>query len=60
MSFNEVVTAIATIGFPSVMCLYLLKQNDKMRDVLEKNTIVLQKLLTALGLDKNGDGEVDE
>lgn len=51
---------IKEIGFPCAICVYLLWQNDKLRDVLEKNTVVLQKILTKLGLDENGDGEVDD
>lgn len=59
MNGEFIMELIAQGLFPIAMCMYLLYQNDKLRSVLEKNTIVLQKLLTKLGLDDNGDGEVD-
>lgn len=60
MDMNFIMELITQGLFPIGMCMYLLWQNDKLRSVLEKNTVVLQKLLTKLGLDENGDGEVDQ
>lgn len=56
MELQEVLTAISTVGFPIVMCLYLVysgKQRDEkytaaienLRKTVENNTLVITKFL---------------
>lgn len=60
MDAQAITTMITTVGFPIVMCLLMYKQmndiSDKhaqemesMKDALNNNTLVLQKLTDALG-----------
>ena len=60
MDFSTVLQAIATVGFPIVMCMvlmwYIKDTNDKHKEetkqfteALNKNTLVLQKLCDNLG-----------
>lgn len=46
--------AISTVGFPIAVCCYLLLSNDKLRGVIEKNTIAITELKMMLShyLDK--------
>lgn len=57
---QEVITAISTVGFPIVMCLVLLyeiksmteahkEETNSLKDALNNNTVVLEKILTRLG-----------
>lgn len=59
MNISEVTTMISTLGFPIVMCLLMYKNNIEMadkhkqemesvKDALNNNTIVLQKLIDKL------------
>lgn len=61
---DALITAISTVGFPIVMCLILFwrmdkddtrhkEETDKLSDVINNNTIVLEKILTKLGLDSD-------
>lgn len=60
---NDIVQLISTVGFPIVMCLVLLYEMQEMskshkeettslKDALNNNTIVLEKILTKLDLDE--------
>lgn len=57
---QDVITAISTVGFPIVMCLVLLyeikcmteahkEETNSLKDALNNNTVVLEKILTILG-----------
>lgn len=60
---QDVITAISTVGFPIVVCLVLLyeiksmteahkEETNSLKDALNNNTVVLEKILTRLGEDK--------
>lgn len=60
---NEIATVISTVGFPITMCLVLLyeikemtnshkEETNALKDALNNNTIVLEKILTKLDLDE--------
>ena len=66
---QDIVNAISTVGFPIAMCLILSfeikvmteshkEETNALKDALNNNTIVLEKILTKLDLDekeqKNG------
>lgn len=68
MSMDDLLTAISTVGFPIVLALGLLyvvlmifkayrEDVDKLKEALNNNTLVLQKLTDKL--DKEG-GRLDE
>lgn len=44
MEINEVVNIIGTIGFPCVIALLLLKNNQEQIDIIRENTRVIQAL----------------
>lgn len=44
MDINEIVNLISSIGFPSVVCILLLKNNQDQSDVIRENTRVIQAL----------------
>ncbi len=50
---NEIMQYISTIGFPIVMCLLMFKQVNELREVIQNNTIVLQKLVQKIGGDED-------
>lgn len=60
---NDIAQLISTVGFPIVMCLVLLyemqemskshkEETSSLKDALNNNTIVLEKILTKLDLDE--------
>lgn len=60
---NEIAQIISTVGFPIAMCLVLLHEVEEMnkshkeetnslKDALNNNTVVLEKILTKLDLDE--------
>lgn len=51
---SAIMQAISTVGFPIAVCCYLLMSNDKLRGVIEKNTVALTELKMMLShyLDK--------
>lgn len=62
---QDIVNAISTVGFPIAMCLILSyeikgmteshkEETNALKDALNNNTIVLEKILTKLDLDKKG------
>lgn len=58
MEMQDIVTFINGCGFPVAICCFLLyfvkTEIGSLRDVIEKNTIVMEKILTTLGLDSEG------
>lgn len=61
---QDIVNAISTVGFPIAMCIILLyeikqmteahkEETNSLKDALNNNTVVLEKILTKLGEDKN-------
>lgn len=60
---NEIAQIISTVGFPIAMCLVLLyevqemnklhkEETSSLKDALNNNTVVLEKILTKLDLDE--------
>lgn len=60
---QDIVNAISTVGFPIAMCLILSyeikgmteshkEETNALKDALNNNTIVLEKILTKLDLDR--------
>lgn len=56
MEMSELTTFINSCGFPIACCgamfWYMRTEVSSLRDVMEKNTIVLEKIRTLLGQDK--------
>ena len=52
---ESIATLISTVGFPIAMCLLVYFQNtkeiDSLRDAINNNTMVMQKILDRLGID---------
>lgn len=44
MDINEIVNLISSIGFPAVVCILLLKNNQDQGEVIRENTRVIQAL----------------
>ena len=44
MNINEIVNLISSIGFPAVVCILLLKNNQYQSEVIRENTRVIQAL----------------
>lgn len=44
MEINEIVNIIGTIGFPCVIALLLLKNNQEQIDIIRENTKIIQAL----------------
>jgi len=66
MDFNVFMQAISTVGFPIVISIYLLwyikdleksqkEESKQFTEALNKNTLVLQKLIDSMGDDVNED-----
>jgi hypothetical protein len=66
MDMNVVLQAISAVGFPIVISLYLLwyikelenthkEESKQFTEALNKNTLVLQKLIDTIGDDRNDD-----
>lgn len=62
MGYDEVLTAITTVGFPIVMCCILLwyiiditkkhkEESEKFTEALNRNTLVMQKLCDKLDVE---------
>ena len=63
MDTGSIMQAISTVGFPIVMCLVMMwyikdtsdkhkEETSKFTEALNKNTLVLQKLCDAIGVDR--------
>ena len=68
MELDVLLQAIATLGFPIVMCVALLweikdmttkhqEETKLFSDSMNKNTLVLQKLCDVLGVEREGNEE---
>ena len=44
MEINEIVNLINSIGFPALVCILLLKNNQNQSEVIRENTRVIQAL----------------
>lgn len=44
MEINEIVNLISSIGFPAVVCILLLKNNQDQSNIIRENTKVIQAL----------------
>lgn len=66
MDMNVVLQAISAVGFPIVISIYLLwyikelenthkEESKQFTEALNKNTLVLQKLIDTIGDDRNDD-----
>lgn len=44
MEWGELTNLISSIGFPAVVCILLLKNNQEQADVIRDNTKVMQSL----------------
>lgn len=65
---NEILTAISTVGFPIVMCVflgwYINKTQDKNNEIIQENTktlthlsTLLERLFKRLDIDEDKKGE---
>lgn len=65
---QDIVNAISTVGFPIAMCLILLyeikemtdshkEETSALKDALNNNTVVLEKILTKLNIDERSNNE---
>lgn len=65
---NEILTAISTVGFPIVMCIflgwYINKTQDKNNEIIQENTktlthlsTLLERLFKRLDIDEDKKGE---
>ena len=65
---QDIVNIISTVGFPITMCLVLLyeikemtdshkEETSALKDALNNNTIVLEKILTKLNIDERSSNE---
>ena len=44
MEINEIVNLISSVGFPAVVCILVLKNNQDQSEVIRENTKVIQAL----------------
>lgn len=62
MDFQNVLTAISTVGFPIVACFYLIRKMEKteerytetinrLKETVDNNTIAMIKIASKLGVD---------
>lgn len=65
---QDIVNIISTVGFPITMCLVLLyeikemtdshkEETSALKDALNNNTVVLEKILTKLNIDERSNNE---
>lgn len=65
---QEIINVISTVGFPITMCLVLLyeikemtdshkEETNALKDALNNNTVVLEKILTKLNIDERSNNE---
>lgn len=59
MDVNAITQLIGSVGFPIVMCGYMMVSNNKtlerLSEVISNNTTILSRVLERLGLDEDGD-----
>lgn len=56
MDYSAILTAIGSVGFPIVCCIYLVKVVDDLRKTLEKHTQVLTQICTKLDMVERTNG----
>lgn len=60
---NDVLTAISTVGFPTVMCgalcYYIYKVQTPLIEAINKNSEAISKLASALEVQKHGKTETE-
>ena len=65
MNFQDLLTAISTVGFPIVCCVYLIYSRSKaderytetinrLKETVDNNTIAMFKIASKLGVDADG------
>lgn len=65
MNFQDLLTAISTVGFPIACCIYLIYSRSKaderytetinrLKETVDNNTIAMIKIASKLGVDANG------
>ena len=59
--YDNLVTFISSVGFPIVACFMMYKQNtevlEKVRDVVEENTLIIKELVTKMNAEKESKDE---
>lgn len=64
MNFQDLLTAISTVGFPIACCIYLIYSRSKaderytetinrLKETVDNNTIAMIKIASKLGVDAN-------
>lgn len=60
---NDVLTAISTVGFPTVMCgalcYYIYKVQTPLIEAINKNSEAISKMARALEVQKHGETETE-
>ena len=65
MTFQDILTAISTVGFPITCCIYLIYSRSKaderytetinrLKETVDNNTIAMIKIASKLGVDADG------
>lgn len=65
MNFQDLLTAISTVGFPIACCIYLIYSRSKaderytetinrLKETIDNNTIAMIKIASKLGVDTDG------
>lgn len=65
MNFQDLLTAISTVGFPITCCIYLIYSRSKaderytetinrLKETVDNNTIAMIKIASKLGVDADG------
>ena len=65
MNFQDLTTAISTVGFPIACCIYLIYSRSKaderytetinrLKETVDNNTIAMIKIASKLGVDTDG------
>lgn len=65
MNFQDLLTAISTVGFPIACCIYLIYSRSKaderytetinrLKETVDNNTIAMIKIASKLGVDADG------
>lgn len=57
MDWGQITNLISSIGFPAVVCFFLLKNNTEQSEIIRENTRVIQALADKIDsiLHKGGD-----
>lgn len=56
MDLNAITQMIGAVGFPIFCCIYMVQTNSKtikeLKESVDNNTVIMQKILTKLDMDK--------